>query len=91
MVQKSNSKAVSNLPGYIFRAHTLMLLGSFFIYFVELLQLFEWGRVKIVSMCGFLETDTREQQKYKKGIQAYVDNTANVENCVKDKNNIFIK
>ena len=42
-------------------------------------------------MFGFLETDIRERQKYKKGIQASVDNTVNVENCVKDKNNFFIK
>ena len=42
-------------------------------------------------MFGFLETDIRERQKYKKGIQASVDNTVNVENCVRDKNNFFIK
>ena len=42
-------------------------------------------------MFGFLETDIRERQKYKKGIQTSVDNTVNVENCVKDKNNFFIK
>ena len=42
-------------------------------------------------MFGFLETDKRERQKYKKGIQTSVDNTVNVENCVKDKNNFFIK
>ena len=42
-------------------------------------------------MFGFLETDIREWQKYKKGIQTSVDNTVNVENCVKYKNNFFIK
>ena len=42
-------------------------------------------------MFGFLETYIRERQKYKKGIQTSVDNTVNVENCVKDKNNFFIK
>ena len=49
-------------------------------------------------MFGFLETDIREQQKYKKRIQTSVENTANdlryeikFENCVKDKKNFFIK
>ena len=48
--------------------------------------MFEKGRVNIVSLFGFLETDIRERQKYKKGIQSSVDNTVNAENCVKDKN-----
>ena len=49
-------------------------------------------------MFCFLETDIREQKKYKKRIQPSVDNTVNdlryeikFENCVKDKNNFFIK
>ena len=49
-------------------------------------------------MFGFLETDIREQQKYKKRIQTSVDNTVNdlryeikFENYVKDKSNFFIK
>ena len=49
-------------------------------------------------MFGFLETDIREWQKYKKRIQTSVDNTVNdlhyetkFENCVEDKNNFFIK
>ena len=49
-------------------------------------------------MFGFLETDIREQEKYKKRIQTSVENTANdlryeikFENCVKDKKNFFIK
>ena len=42
-------------------------------------------------MFGFLETDIKERQKYKKGIQASVDNTINAENCVKDQNSFFIK
>ena len=49
-------------------------------------------------MFGFLETDKRELQKYKKRIQTSVDNTINYlhyeikfENCVKDKNNFFIE
>ena len=40
-------------------------------------------------MFGFLETDIRERQNYKKGIQVSVDNTVNIENCVKGKNNFF--
>ena len=54
--------------------------------------------VNIVSMFRFLETDIREQKKYEKRIQTSVDNTVNdlryeikFENCVKDKNNFFIK
>ena len=49
-------------------------------------------------MLRFLETDIREQKKYEKRIQTSVDNTVNdlryeikFENCVKDKNNFFIK
>ena len=49
-------------------------------------------------MFGFLETDIRQRQKYKKRIQASVDNTVNdlryeikFESCVKDKKNFFIK
>ena len=49
-------------------------------------------------MFHFLETDIREQKKYEMRTQTSVDNTVNdlryeikFENCVKDKNNIFIK
>ena len=35
------------------------------------------GRLNIVSMFSFLETDTREQKKYEKRIQSSVDNTVN--------------
>ena len=49
-------------------------------------------------MFAFLVTDIRERQKYKKRIQTSVDNIVNdlryeikFENCVKDKNNFFIK
>ena len=49
-------------------------------------------------MFCFLETDIREQTKYEQRIQTSVDNTVNdlryeikFENCVKDKNNFFIK
>ena len=38
-------------------------------------HLYELGRVSILSMSRFLETDTREQQKYEKRIQPSVDNT----------------
>ena len=49
-------------------------------------------------MFCFLETDLREQNKYEMRTQTSVDNTVNdlhyetkFENCVKDKNNFFIK
>ena len=49
-------------------------------------------------MFYFLETDIREQKKYEMRTQTSVDNTVNdlhyeikFENCVKDKNDIFIK
>ena len=49
-------------------------------------------------MFHFLETDIREQKKYEMRTQTSVDNAVNdlhyeikVENCVKDKNNFFIK
>ena len=40
-------------------------------------HLYELVRVSILSMSRFLETDTREQQKYEKRIQSSVDNTVN--------------
>ena len=49
-------------------------------------------------MFRFLETNIREQKKYEKTIQTFVDNTVNdlrykykFENRVKGKNNFFIK
>ena len=49
-------------------------------------------------MFRFLETDVREQRKYEKRIQTFVDNTVNdlryeikCKNYVKDRNNFFIK
>ena len=49
-------------------------------------------------MFRFLETDVREQKKYERKIQTSVDKTVNdlhyeikFENCVKDKNNFFIR
>ena len=49
-------------------------------------------------MFHFLETNIREQKKYETRIQTSVDNKVNdlhyeikLENCVKDKNNFFIK
>ena len=54
--------------------------------------------VNIVSMFHFLKNDTREQKKYEVRTQASLDNTVNdlryeikFENCLKDKNNFFIK
>ena len=88
------------MPSYIFRVHTLTLLASIFIHFVvvNFCQLYEQEKVNIVSMFHFLETDIREQKKYEMRTQTSVDNTVNdlryevkFENCVKDKNNFFIK
>ena len=49
-------------------------------------------------MFHFLETDIREQKKYEMKAHTSVDNTVNdllyeikFENCVKGKNNLFIK
>ena len=49
-------------------------------------------------MFRFLETDVREQKKYERRIETFVDKTVNdlhyeikFENCVKDKNNFFIR
>ena len=49
-------------------------------------------------MLHFLETNIREQKKYEMRTQKSVDNTTNdlrykikFQNCVKDKNNFFIK
>ena len=49
-------------------------------------------------MFHFLETDIREQKKHEVRTQASVNNTVNdlcyeikFQNCVKDKNNFFIK
>ena len=47
----------------------------------------------------FLETDKREQNKYEKRLQTFVDNTVNdlnhdeikFENCVKNKNSSFVR
>ena len=99
---KKLQNTIINLPSYIFRVRTLILLGYFlFILFLDFLQLYEWGRVNIVSMFRFLETGIREQKRYQKRIQASVDNIIQyvndlhyeikIENCMKDKNNPFIK
>ena len=54
--------------------------------------------VNIVSMFHFLKNDTREQKKYEVRTQASLDNTVNdlryeikFENCLKDRNNFFMK
>ena len=60
--------------------------------------MYEKGKVNIVSMFHFLETDIREQKNHEMRTLTSVDNTVNdlghemkFENCVKDKNNFFIK
>ena len=50
-----------NFLSYIFSAHTHILYPWF----------------SILSIFRFLETDRREQQKYEKRTQKYVDNTVN--------------
>ena len=54
--------------------------------------------VNIVSMFHFLKNDIREQKKYEVRTQASLDNTVNdlryeikFENCLKDRNNFFMK
>ena len=89
--QKKLQNMTVNLPSYIFRVHTLILLASFFIHFVAELLPIVW-RADMVSMFSFLETDIRQQKKYKQRIQTSVDNTVSdlrykikLENCGKDK------
>ena len=60
-------------------------------------QLYEEGRVNIVSVFRFLETDIREQKNYEKRIQTSADNTANdlryeikFENCGKKTEITFL-
>ena len=60
--------------------------------------MFGQGKVNIVPMFHFLETNIREQKNYEMRTQAYVDSTVNdlhyeikFQNCVKDKNNFFIR
>ena len=59
----------------------MILLSSFFIRFVVVVnfcELYEKGKVNIVSMFHFLETDIREQKKYEMRTQiSVVDNTVN--------------
>ena len=98
-LKKTLLNTTINLPSYIFRLHTLILLASFFIYFVvNFCQLYEQGKVNILFMFHFLETDIREQKKYEMRTQTSVDNTVNdlpyeikFESCAKIKNNFFIK
>ena len=54
------------------------------------------GKVNIISMFDFLETEIREQKKYEMRTQTSVDNIVNdlryetkFENCVKEKNNFY--
>ena len=75
------------------------LLLFLFILLLNFCLLYKYERVNIVSMFLLLETDVREQKKYEKRIQTFAyNNTVNdlpyeikFENCVKDKNNFFIK
>ena len=58
--------------------------------------LYKKGRVSVISVSRFLETDIGEQEKYEKRINTYVDYTVNdlryefkFENRVKNKSNFF--
>ena len=60
--------------------------------------MYEQGKVNIAPIFHFLESDIREQKKFEIRTQTSVGNTGNdfcyeikFENCVKDKNNFFIK
>ena len=93
--QKKLQNTTINLPSYIFRVHTLILLASFFHSFC---QLYEQGKRNIVSVFRLLETDVREQKQYEMRTQTSWDNIVNklryeikFENCVKYKNHVFIK
>ena len=72
------------------------LLFSFIL--LNFCHIYESGRISILPMYRFLETDIGKQQKYERAIQASVDNTGNdlrhkinFENCVKNKSNLFIE
>ena len=98
--QKKLQNTTIDLSSYIFRVHTLILLASFFIHFVVIhllfilfCQLHGQEKINIVSMFHFKRT-----KKYEMRTQTYVDNIVNdmhyevkLENCVRDKNNFFIK
>ena len=98
--QRKLQNTTINLPSYLFRVHTLIALASFFIHFVVVVnfwQLYEYGKVNIVSMFQFIETDLREKKKYEMRTETSVDNAVNdlrheikFEKGVKDKNNFFI-
>ena len=78
----------------------MILLSSFFIRFVVVVnfcELYEKGKVNIVSMLHFLETDIREQKMYEMRTQTSLDNAVDdlryeikFENCVKDKNSFLL-
>ena len=97
-VSKEAQNTTINLPSYIFKAHSLIHLAHFSFILFNFCQLFEKGRVGIVSMFRFLETDIKDQQKYEKIIQTSLDNVVNdlsyeikFQNCAKNKNKIFLR
>ena len=87
----AKTKQQSNLK----RSSRIRLL--LFILLFNFCHLYEEGKFNIVSMFHFLETDIREQRKYEIRTQTSADNTVSnryeikFENCVKHKNNIFVK
>ena len=76
MSQKKLLNTATNLPSYIFRVHTPILLVSFSIHFVvELLHRDMDRKGLTLFLFRLLETDIREQKKYAKRMQTSVDNT----------------
>ena len=97
-MKEAQKKLQKNLFAQLHIQHTYLIpQASFFIHYDELLPL-ELGRVSILSMSHFQETETKEQQMYEKRIQAPVDNKVfdlrheiKFQNCMKNKINFFIK
>ena len=94
--QKKLQNTTINFPSYILRVHTLILLASF-LRLLTFANCISRERLTLF-LFHFLEIDIREQKKYEMRTQTSVDNTVNdlryeikFENCVKDKNNFFIK
>ena len=69
-----------NSPDYTYSGCPYFDTPGFFFFInfvVDFYQLCEQGRVNIISMFCFLETNIREQKKYEKRIQTSVDNIVN--------------
>ena len=97
-LKEAQKKLQKNLFAQLHIQRTYLIpQASFFIHYDELLPL-ELGRVSILSMSHFQETETKEQQMYEKRIQAPVANKVydlrheiKFQNCMKNQTNFFIK